>query len=351
MAETPLPEAIRPYFTAPTEWRGKTDGRRSPLLFSDGRRASSEQEWSLRREEIRRVWMNYIGAWPALLTRPRLERGVAVERGQVRQIEVTVELAADDFHRALLLIPEGAGPFPAVVVPFYEPETSVGQGARPLRDFGYQLAKRGMVALCLGSPGGDARKPNTGRIDWQPLSYLAYLAANAHTVLAQLPEVDPARIGIVGHSYGGKWAMFAACFYDKFACGVWSDPGVAFTEDRISVNYWEPWYLGQDEKRRRSPGLPTAENPRTGAYARLVEANHDLHEVQALMAPPPFLVSGGAEDPPYRWLTLNHCVEVNGVLGLTGRVAMTNRPLHDPSVDSNAVIYQFLKHFLQAPAP
>jgi len=116
------------------------------------------------------------------------------------------------------------------------------------------------------------------------------------------------------------------------------------------VNYWEPWYLGQDEKRQRAPGLPTAENPRTGAYARLVEANHDLHEVQALMAPRPFLVSGGAEDPPRRWLTLNHSVEVNAVLGLTARVAMTNRPLHDPSEESNEVIYQFLEHFLRAPA-
>ena len=26
-----------------------------------------------------------------------------------------------------------------------------------------------------------------------------------------LPEVDPKRIGVMGHSYGGKWAMFASC--------------------------------------------------------------------------------------------------------------------------------------------
>jgi hypothetical protein len=52
------------------------------------------------------------------------------------------------------------------------------------------------------------------------------------------------RIGIVGHSSGGKWVMFAACLDDEFACGIWSDPGVAFDEKRPNVNDWEPWCLG-----------------------------------------------------------------------------------------------------------
>ena len=49
------------------------------------------------------------------------------------------------------------------------------------------------------------------------MSALAYVAANCHTALAGLSYVDADRIGIVGHSYGGKWAMFASCLYDKFA--------------------------------------------------------------------------------------------------------------------------------------
>ena len=64
----------------------------------------------------------------------------------------------------------------------------------------------------------------------QPLTLLAYVAANCHTALAQMPEVDSERIGIVGLSYGGKWSMFASCLYDKFACAVWSDPGIVFNE-------------------------------------------------------------------------------------------------------------------------
>ena len=64
------------------------------------------------------------------------------------------------------------------------------------------------------------------------------------------------------------------------------------------------------------------------------------------MAPRPFLVSGGAEDPVERWIPLNHSLAVNALLGHKDRVAMTNRPRHDPSEESNAVMWAFFEHFL-----
>jgi hypothetical protein len=202
------------------------------------------------------------------------------------------------------------------------------------------------LTVSIVSPGGDARKPDSAGVPIQPLSFLGYVAANAYQALASLPQVDPKRVGIVGHSYGGKWAMFGACLWDKYAAGAWSDPGVVWDEARANVNYWEPWYLGLDARVTRKPGLVTAENPRTGAYKVLVESGHDLHELQALMAPRPMLVSGGAEDGPGRWVALNHVAEVNRVLGREGRVGMTNREKHDPTEESNEVIYLFFEHFL-----
>ena len=82
----------------------------------------------------------------------------------------------------------------------------------------------------------------------------------------------------------------------------------------------------------------------------MIETGRDLHELHALMAPRPFLVSGGAEDPPERWQALNHTVAVNKLLGRSNRVAMTNRPTHDPTPESNEQIYAFFEHFLK-PAP
>jgi dienelactone hydrolase len=207
------------------------------------------------------------------------------------------------------------------------------------------------VTLAIGSPGGDARdfKGETGGATCQPLSYLAYVAANCANALANRPEVDTKRIGIVGHSYGGKWAMFASCLYDKFAAAVWSDPGIVFDEPRANVNYWEPWYLGFDPNlpAQRKPGLITRDNPRTGAYKLMIERRMDLVELHALMAPRPFLVSGGSEDTPARWTALNHSIAVNKLLGATNRVAMHNRKAHPPTAESNDVIYAFFEHFLK----
>ncbi|MFK5920950.1 MAG: sialidase, partial [Verrucomicrobiota bacterium] len=70
------------------------------------------------------------------------------------------------------------------------------------------------------------------------------------------------------------------------------------------------------------------------------------HELHALMAPRPFLVSGGSADTPEQWKALNHSIAVNQLLGKKNRVAMTNRPKHDPTVESNEHIYQFFEHFL-----
>jgi hypothetical protein len=68
-----------------------------------------------------------------------------------------------------------------------------------------------------------------------------------------------------------------------------------------------------------------------------------------LMPPRPFLVSGGSEDTPERWTVLNHSIAVNKLLGYNNRVAMTNRPDHSPTDESNEQIYNFFEFFLMRP--
>ncbi len=341
------PVSIDAFFSPPAALSRDFGNYRSPLKFDGGGEARSAAEWQRRRDEILRYWHGAMGAWPQLLDKPAMEFLKSEPREKFTQHRVRLEIARGQFEEGWLLIPAGVGPFPAVLVPFYEPETSTGLNTAKHRDFALQLARRGYVTLSIGSPGGDARKPDTGGARCQPLSFLAFIAANAHTALSQRPEVDPARIGVVGHSYGGKWAMFAAALYEKFACCATSDPGIVWDEARSSVNYWEPWYLGLDPNTTRRPGLITEDNPRTGAYRKLVAEGRDLHELHALIAPRPFFVSGGSEDSPERWRALNHLVNVNRILGFTNRVAMTNRPKHDPNPESNEQVYEFLARFLK----
>jgi hypothetical protein len=350
-AASPLPPRLAPFFHPPPQLAGDLGAYRSPLKFADGTPVKSAADWQKRRGEIRKTWHEAMGPWPPLVEKPKIEYLEKERRGNVTQHRVRIEIAPGRFTEdAYLLIPDGDGPFPAVVVVFYEAKTGIGRGKATRLDFAWQLAKRGFVTLSLGSP-PESYYPSQDKGRLQPLSFHAYVAANCYNVLASLKAVDPRRIGIVGHSYGGKWALFAACLDDRFACAVWSDPGIVFDERRANVNYWERWYLGHEPGKSRKPGIPSDKNPRTGAYKQLVEGGHDLHELHALMAPRPFLASGGSEDPPERWKALNHTVAVNRLLGHENRVAMTNRKTHAPTEESNEVLYLFFEHFLKAGGP
>jgi hypothetical protein len=341
-AQTNFCPELAKFFQPPAELSGF--GKYSSLLkFENGQPVRSKEDWQRRRAEIKATWEKFMGEWPPLLTNNALRVLATTNRENFVQKRVKVTVANGITNVGWLLMPKGAGPFPAVVVPFYEPETSVGLGTANLRDFALQLTRRGFVTLSIGSPGGDARAPEVAGAKCQPLSFLGYIAANCRVALTKLPEVDPKRIGVVGHSYGGKWAMFAACLDENFACGAVSDPGIVFDEARPNVNYWEPWYLGKDSNITRKPGVVTESNPRTGSYRELVAAGRDLHEIMALMAPRPFFVSGGSEDQSERWLPLNRVREVYDLLGAPNRVGMTNRPHHDPTEESNQQLCQFFE--------
>jgi dienelactone hydrolase len=307
------------------------------------------------------TWHKRLGAWPPLVERPTVKRLETVEKEGYVQHHVHVQISPEGkLADGYLLMPPGKGPFPAVLVPFYEPLTSIGEGpqgkGRGTHDYGLQLVKRGFVTLSIGTPGSvekiglDTRQLLTEagmELRRQPLTLLAYTSANCHTALAQMPEVDPQRIGIIGLSYGGKWSMFSSCLYDKFACAVWSDPGIVFNEKNANVNYWEPWYLGYDPATKRKPGVPSAENPRTGLYKELVDAGDDLVDFHALMAPRPVMVSGGTEDPPRNWVALNHLVAVNELLGPKQRVALTARAGHVPTAEALELELAFLEYWLK----
>lgn len=345
--------ALSRAFIPPAEWAGDLGNFRSPLLFNDGSEVRSAADWAKRREEIRKTWHGLMGEWPPLITEPVVEILESVKLENFTRHQIRFLWTPTQKTTGYLFIPDKAAesPRPAVLTVYYEPETSAGMGKED-RDFAYQLAKRGFVTLSIGTKEASEAKeyslfwPSLEKATVQPLSMLAYAAANAWYVLASRPEVDPERIGVTGHSFGGKWSMFASCLFDKFACAVWSDPGVVF-DTRPSVNYWEPWYLGYHPKPWRKREVPTAENPARGLYLELLKEGRDLHELHALMAPRPFLVSGGSEDPPYRWTALNHAVAVNHLLGFENRVAMDNRPAHSPNPESNKVLYEFFEDVLK----
>ena len=348
---------IAPFFSPPDEYKNQYGTYRSSLKFYDGHLVKSPQDWKKRRHEILSRWNEMMGKWPALLKGQKMNFLDSTRRDGFTQYRVRFYWTPNEETEGYLLVPDGKGKTPAVITVFYEPETAIGWGksdrTKTTCDFAYQLTKRGYVTLSIGTTDATEAKtyslyyPSIERAQVQPLSMLACAAANAWYALSKIPEVDSSKIGIMGLSFGGKWAMFASCLFDKFACAVWSDPGIVFDETREAINYWEPWYLGYYPKPWRKRGMITKDNPAKGLYPKLVAEGYDLQELHALMAPRPFLVSGGSEDTRKRWIPLNRTIEVNRLLGYENKVAMTNRLHHIPTAESNEEAYLFFDYFLK----
>jgi dienelactone hydrolase len=341
------------FFSPPARYENVMGNYRSPLLFYSGDTVKTPEEWSVRRREIRDRWMQMMGEWPSLITESTFEYLASVRRDGYMEYKVRFEwIPAGRKTVGYLLKPDRKGKLPAVITVYYEPETAIGAGGKPNRDFARLLAQHGFASLSIGTSEIIRDEtfvhfyPDCYRHKIEPLSLLAYAAANAWQALSKVSYVDSSRIGIWGHSYGGKWAMFASCLFDRFACAAWSDPGIVFDESRPDVNYWEPYYLGYHTPPWRKRGIITEDNPAKGLYVKLREEGYNLHELHALMAPRPFLVSGGSEDTAERWIPLNHSMAVNRLLGYKERVAMSNRKEHAPDEESNKITLAFFTCYL-----
>jgi dienelactone hydrolase len=147
---------------------------------------------------------------------------------------------------AYLARPEGAGPFPAMVLVH-------GGGGEAFKDWALHWAQRGYAALAMDTAGhgpGKARLADGGPDQEDGVKFRAFtddevremwtyhaVAAviRGHSLLASLPEVDRARIGITGISWGGYLTCIVAGLDDRLKVAV-PVYGCGFLGDN---SYWK----------------------------------------------------------------------------------------------------------------
>ncbi len=224
---------------------------------------------------------------------------------------------------------------PVVIVPYYDVDSPAGQnlGGRQsgggVRAFARLAAQRGYLAVAIRWYGeGDAegydeavlrlrqRHPGmTGLGKWitDAQRLVDYLVAR--------PDVDTSRIGIIGHSLGGKMALYAGAFEPRIAVVVSSEPGISL---RFS-NYEAFWYLGQQRP-----------------------VDRDQQELLALIAPRPFLlIAGESSDGDKSWPYLEAARPVYRALGDGLHLGMVNhRAGHTPTAASVGLGLDWLERFL-----
>lgn len=337
-------------FEPPAEWRDRFGAYRSSLLCYDGTPVTRAESWPARRAEIQQRWQEMLGPWPQLEAKPRYSIVETREGNGGTEKHLDIDLPPRETGHAVLTIPKGAARCGAVLVLSADDEAA-GHGVHAAADLARGLAERGFVTLLIGPPGGNPRRPETEGVECQPLMYLAYIGAVCANVLADQPEVDATKIGVVGHAFAGKWAMFASCFCERFTCAVWSEAAIVIDPRKASANYGDPWFLGRFLGTVRASPRRDDDHPRVGAFAALYNAGLNLNDMHALMAPRPLLVMAGTKrlpslaitsaDDEGRWAVLNHTIAVDRLLGYENRVGMLNHASHEMTPEWKAQIAQF----------
>jgi len=271
-------------------------------LERDGRRhtITTPEEWSAKAADIRRRMGPILGRGPDRV--PPLDVEVheeTHEHGYVRRL-VSYAVEPDERVRAYLLIPDDTrSPMPAMLClhPTFAPgkREPVGLEGSPDKAYAHHLALRGYVCLAPDHvTAGERTAPGLEAYDtsafyrkhprWSAVGKATWDAARAVDLLVTLPEVDPTRIGVIGHSLGGHSSVFAAAFDVRLRacvsnCGLTTfaaNPGrLAWSRDHwyVYLPALRPLFLA---------GLP---------------APFDFHEVVALIAPRAFLNISSLTDP------------------------------------------------------
>ncbi|UNK70710.1 acetylxylan esterase [Microbacterium sp. H1-D42] len=241
---------------------------------------------------LRREWIELLGAQPA--SDAAIHVGDLQTDGAIRRIPV--EVRSYGLRQVLrLALPIGDSPCPVIVLPFYDTQVLFGEAsalypdpnAHPTRAFASEMLAAGLGVLAVpwwaetiahaaptvelharyGPVAEDhlIRHPMVTGLG-RSVSDLR-LAVDA---LSDIKQVDSHRIGMFGHSLGGKLSLFASALDTRIAAAVTHEPGLGFAHS----NWSDPWYFG----------------------AR-VPTDRDLDELLRLVAPRPILyVGGGAAD-------------------------------------------------------
>ncbi len=279
------------------------------------------------------AWIARLGKQPNRIPSPprvRLVRNVQTAYYDARILDYESEPGV--WERFAIVDPDAASakPKPVVIVPYYDVDTPLGAelGGRtfnpiPAVWFARHAAQMGFLAVAVrwfGESDGERydevvanlrqRHPGLtglGKWVWDSRRLIDYIET--------LPGVDKSRIGMIGHSLGGKMTLYAAATDDRIRAAVSSEPGLAF---RFS-NYGDPWYWGDR--------LP-------------VDA--DQHELVGLIAPRSYLLIAGEDsDGDKSWPYLD---AARGLFREASGLGWINhRTGHTPSLDATARAMDWLR--------
>jgi fermentation-respiration switch protein FrsA (DUF1100 family) len=322
---------------------------------------ASREQWEDRRERIRHTWMDCIGGIPE--RRPVSCRILSEvrEADHIRR-HIVYDSVMGDKVTAFLLLPLEITSgtcmnkrFPAILA--LHPTADTGKMdiatalGRDNRRYGLELANRNYIVLAPDAISAGERVYEEAEPfqtapfyqqhpTWSVVGKMIADHMQGIDLLCSLDDVDPERIGVIGHSLGGYNAFFLAgvdrrvkaivssCGFSTFA----GDP----TPDRWGIRDWFTHIP------RISEDLQTGMVP------------FEFHEIAALAAPIPFLNWSGQSDhifPHWKFIAeaLQDIHELYKLLGAGDRfVSLLGSCGHDFPPHVRVLAYDFLDSWLKS---
>ncbi len=260
----------------------------------------SPEAWRRRREALKRRYLELLrdDRKPA---RPPLDlevhESVVVDGVYARRL-ISYNVEADERAYAFLGIPldlDGKAPGIVALHGTYArgKERAAGLVDNPDKAYLDHLCRRGYVVVAPDHFVAGHRIPPEGPYDttrfhekhpeWTAVGKFTYEHSIAVDVLESLDEVDPARIGALGHSLGGHGTIFLAAYDERIKAAA-CNCGGSFFRHNPNVEAWsrDRWYVYFKHLR---PGFLEGNLPPI-----------DFHEIIALIAPRAFLDLSGLND-------------------------------------------------------
>jgi hypothetical protein len=196
-----------------------------PFRFLDGSRVKTETAWEKRRDEMKTIIEHYgYGHMPPAPNNVVAEKlsTKSVFDGAAREERILLSMGPDlkVTVNVRMEIPEGAGPFPAIIKNEGGP-----LGPTPVGD---EIVRRGYVLAQYARTDLDPDQNNVvgpaqqayPDYDWATLAVWAWGGMRVLDYLETLDFIDKTKVGITGHSRGGKTALLAGAFDERFALVV-----------------------------------------------------------------------------------------------------------------------------------
>ncbi len=330
-----------------------------PLVTNAGEKVLSAEAWkSSRRAEVLELFReNVYGrvpvGRPAQLRFERVEPDTqAMDSKAVRKL-VRIQYGGpggEGAFRLILFVPKAAKPAPcmllicnratnnidparAVKSPFWPAEEIVGRGYAAATFHNEEVAPDNKTSWSNGVfqvfPIAGGRKGDS----WATIAAWAWGASRAMDYLETDRDVDARRVAVVGHSRGGKTALWAGAEDERFAMVVSNDSGctgAALARGKIGerirdINRGFPYWFCDNYKRfnDREEELPL-----------------DQHMLLALIAPRLLYVASASEDswadPKSEFLAAVHAEPIYKLFNLEGlgsaEMPGPESPLHAGSI-------------------